>query len=245
MGPGFHIAARFSEALGQLVPKKGLPPRFVDALHHAGAVAMGIRVYHDRHYSNGDDLGHSVIQRLPERWHENEGARHIERMNPLPTGLRQLKRLAFRWSDASPKSDPECRIFWEAFREMGISDGLAVHFPGEGGAIRRISIGFGARDVDDAAIEALTLASAAILSQIELPEHAKGLAAAAIQRLPLSPRETACMALVSEGLSDKEIAHTLAISVTTVHTLVERAKRKLESKTRAQAAVRYATRNYP
>lgn len=52
----------------------------------------------------------------------------------------------------------------------------------------------------------------------------------------LTQREIACLREVAAGASDKDIARTLAIKPSTVHDHIERARRKLEARTRAQAA---------
>jgi PAS domain S-box-containing protein len=55
---------------------------------------------------------------------------------------------------------------------------------------------------------------------------------------PLSDRERQIAHLASEGLTDKEIAKSLRLSVTTVRTYWNRMRRKLNAINRAQAIVR-------
>jgi DNA-binding CsgD family transcriptional regulator len=52
---------------------------------------------------------------------------------------------------------------------------------------------------------------------------------------PLSARERDCLSFVAQGMSDADIAAKLAIAPSTAHFYVEKAKRKLGAKTRAQA----------
>ena len=52
----------------------------------------------------------------------------------------------------------------------------------------------------------------------------------------LTPREIECLALVARGLPDRRIAAALGISPATAHEHVERAKRRLEAKNRAELA---------
>lgn len=54
---------------------------------------------------------------------------------------------------------------------------------------------------------------------------------------PLSRREAECLGWVSEGKSDWDISEILGISKHTVHEHLERAKAKLQARTRTQAAV--------
>jgi DNA-binding CsgD family transcriptional regulator len=55
--------------------------------------------------------------------------------------------------------------------------------------------------------------------------------------LPVSPRERQCLALLAVGLSRKEVAGRLEISVWTVRTYLVRARAKLGASTDTQAAV--------
>jgi DNA-binding CsgD family transcriptional regulator len=52
----------------------------------------------------------------------------------------------------------------------------------------------------------------------------------------LSPREIEAIGLVVRGKSDRQIAEALGISTTTAHEHVERAKRRLDTHTRAELA---------
>jgi DNA-binding NarL/FixJ family response regulator len=55
--------------------------------------------------------------------------------------------------------------------------------------------------------------------------------------IPLTPRETQVLRLVAMGLSNKEIADSLAISIETVKEHVQNLLRKLALSDRTQAAV--------
>ena len=52
----------------------------------------------------------------------------------------------------------------------------------------------------------------------------------------LSPREQEIVALIAQGLTNKEIAHRLGVSVFTVRNQVQAIIRKLEVKNRVQVA---------
>lgn len=54
----------------------------------------------------------------------------------------------------------------------------------------------------------------------------------------LTRRERQCLTLAASGKSDWDIGHILRLSEATVHTLIERAKRRLGVSTRVQAVVR-------
>ena len=51
----------------------------------------------------------------------------------------------------------------------------------------------------------------------------------------LSARERDCLAYVAQGMNDADIAAKLQIAQSTAHFYIEKAKRKLGAKTRAQA----------
>jgi DNA-binding CsgD family transcriptional regulator len=55
------------------------------------------------------------------------------------------------------------------------------------------------------------------------------------QTAVLSPRERDCLAFVAQGFSDGEVAERLSITQSTAHFYIEKAKRKLGARTRAQA----------
>ncbi|MCP4601183.1 MAG: response regulator transcription factor, partial [Proteobacteria bacterium] len=55
--------------------------------------------------------------------------------------------------------------------------------------------------------------------------------------IPLSPRETEILRLITRGLSNKEVAYTLGISHQTVKNHMTSILRKLDVEDRTQAAV--------
>lgn len=55
-------------------------------------------------------------------------------------------------------------------------------------------------------------------------------------KVRLTQRETECLQLVAGGNTDVDIARRLGLSPSTIHFHVENAKKKLQAKTRAQAA---------
>jgi DNA-binding CsgD family transcriptional regulator len=71
-----------------------------------------------------------------------------------------------------------------------------------------------------------------------------GLLDASSVKAPLSPRELECLKWVLDGKSDTDIGKIIGISHTTVHFHVERVKKKLGVRTRAQAAAMVMTLGY-
>jgi DNA-binding CsgD family transcriptional regulator len=58
----------------------------------------------------------------------------------------------------------------------------------------------------------------------------------------LAPGELACVRLIIQGMTDAEIAASLNISAATAHWRIERAKKKLGVRTRAQLAAHAVAR---
>ena len=64
-------------------------------------------------------------------------------------------------------------------------------------------------------------------------------AEARLHSLRLTKRERDCLHLIAEGKSNGQIADELGLAVPTVATHVDRARAKLQAKTRAQAVAHY------
>jgi len=60
-----------------------------------------------------------------------------------------------------------------------------------------------------------------------------------VKTVKLSPRESEILALLAEGLSDKEIVSRLSSSFTTVRTHLTRIYGKMQARSRTEAAVIY------
>jgi len=205
---------------------------FFDALVPLGARGFGARAYAAAIASSTGDSAVSLAQVLPSSWRGSASAKFVESLDPLPKAARRLRRPAFLWSEASPRSDPQWADYWDALQEHGMSDGTTVHVFAPGGVTSRVSVGF-ERALDKRNRRVVELASYALLDRMQafspqLPSRAQ----------LLSQRECDCLALVAQGCSDNEIATRLGLAETTVHFYIEKAKRKLGAKTRAQAVAR-------
>ena len=64
-------------------------------------------------------------------------------------------------------------------------------------------------------------------------------AEARLHSLRLSKRERDCLHLIAEGKSNGQIADELGLAIPTVATHIDRARAKLQAKTRAQAVAHY------
>jgi LuxR family quorum sensing-dependent transcriptional regulator len=203
---------------------------FFDALAPFGARGFGVRAYVAAGGSDSGAPGFVYAQVLPPRWRDSASARYVEKLDPLPKAARRLARPAFLWSEASPRNDPKWADYWSALGELNLGEGTAVHFFAPNGMTSRVSVGFDRSALDISERRAIELASYALITRLQ----------ALSPMLPartsvLSPRERDCLAFVAQGFSDSEIAERLSITQSTTHFYIEKAKRKLGARTRAQA----------
>jgi len=113
----------------------------------------------------------------------------------------------------------------------GWNEGLVVPFGQVGNRVGLVSMA--GHDCN------LTAEARAYLCMIAicLQTHVRVLVATqgfAVPPIGLTDREIACLRLVAKGQSDSEIGLTLGISRTTAHEFVEKAKRRLKVKSRAE-----------
>jgi LuxR family quorum sensing-dependent transcriptional regulator len=142
----------------------------------------------------------------------------------------------FTWSErkaAGGLTRAHIRGF-EAARNFGWRGGLTVSLPRGGTRFGILSLA-GPEDDHLSADEKAALSAMSVLAY----EKLRGLAGVQDAKPPyaagLSHRELDCLKYVACGLGDGAIAEKLGISVSTTHEHVERAKRKLGTRTRAHA----------
>lgn len=169
----------------------------------------------------------------PESWQRFYfGSSLIER-DPLVENIGRYGR-PFTWSDL--RADRLLAQLGteglEAAAEAGWRDGLAVPLPRGGSRYGIVSLV--ARDIiPDEHRHEMTSLSLAFHQAIMPLARRDGFAQ---PPCGLSPREIEALKLVVAGRSDRQIAEALGIAVTTAHEHVERAKRRLTAKTRAELA---------
>jgi DNA-binding CsgD family transcriptional regulator len=203
---------------------------FYDALVAFGVRGFGARAYVAAGGSEGGAPGFVYAQILPPRWRQSASARYVEKLDPLPQAARRLGRPAFLWSEASPRNDPKWAEYWSALGEMDLGEGTAVHFFAPNGMTSRVSVGFNRDALDPSERRAIELASYALLMRLQALSPMSP-----AQTAVLSLRERDCLAFVAQGFSDGEVAERLSITQSTAHFYIEKAKRKLGARTRAQA----------
>lgn len=224
----FHVSAHAfdlieSAASAQSAAEVGR--RLFAALQRHGARAIYARSLR----SARPDDEHIYSRISPPGWEALYAERRFAEANYL---VREVRRRGepFRWSDAELRTDRE-RELAEVLKDMHFPDGVAAPVHGPGGYQGVTSIAFER------------------LSEIAPPERAAiGIAATVLhmrmrsltppERVAtprLSQRERDCLGLIAQGKTDWEIGETLCIAETTVLSHVQRARRKLGAKTRAQA----------
>ena len=170
------------------------------------------------------------IMDWPESWRKYYFSSGLIERDPLVENLGLYGR-PFTWAEL--RADRRLALLGteglDRAAEAGWRDGLAVPIP-RGGS----RYGIVARDIisdeQRAAMVPLCLAfhaAAGVLARRD---------GFALPPAGLTPREVECLALVVKGQSDREIAASLGIAVATAHEHVERAKRRLTARTRAELA---------
>lgn len=166
----------------------------------------------------------------PSRWWGSVAQRYSDGACPLAGGAAAFQR-PFLLSEYAPHHDRRYGEYWSAMAEFGVREQLAVPYFGVRNTATALSIWLERSDFSPSEITTLKLSSLIAMDRLREPEPAQ-------RNAPLSTRERDCLSYVADGFSDADIADRLTISAGTVHTHIENAKRKLDSKTRAQAVAR-------
>lgn len=170
----------------------------------------------------------------PAEWllhyQQNDYVRH----DPLPMLARVLWR-PFTWQDVIGMREitREQRELYDWLKTIGVRDALAVpiHYPG-GDFGLCVSV---ADHLIDTSFERSTMHMASLFAHQRCCDLGAQHDASTVPTA-LTMRELDCLRWVLKGKSDTDIGEILGISHTTVHFHVERAKKKLDVRTRAQAA---------
>lgn len=170
----------------------------------------------------------------PEEWLLTYQKKDYVRHDPLPMMARVLWR-PFTWEEVRHSREQTAGQIelYEWIKTIGLLDALAVpiHYPG-GDFGLCVSV---ADHLIEASFERTTIHIASLYAHQRCCELG-GQSDASTVPTALTMRELDCLRWVLKGKSDTDIGEILGISHTTVHFHVERTKRKLGVKTRAQAA---------
>jgi DNA-binding CsgD family transcriptional regulator len=178
----------------------------------------------------------------PAEWLHEYQTNDYVRVDLVPAVAR-LTTTPFTWRELlrSRTETPKQVAFHKRIRELGLADGFAVpiHHPnGDMG----LCVSVTTHPIEDQEERmALHLAS---LHAYERCRELGGETVPGTLKNNLSPREVECLKWVVGGKSDTDIGSILGISHTTVHYHIERAKKKLGVRTRAQASAVAMTLGY-
>jgi LuxR family transcriptional regulator, quorum-sensing system regulator BjaR1 len=212
---------------------------FYDAL-----VPLGATYCQTRHYRRPDTALTSkshfaaggVIARIArDGWAGSPAFNYIcFDQNPILGAIRE-GRTQYRFCDFAPHEDKRFGTYWEAMSEAGIRDAICATSYGAGRAIASLHLGFDRRAFAPEESRAISLAGLILtehLMRVSLP--------LAPDSIDLTRRERDCLAFVSEGKGDLDIATIMNISPATVRFHVDNARTKLGANNRPQAVARLA-----
>jgi len=202
-----------------------------DTLEPYGLKAIFARA-HDLWDSTAEP--HIYARISPAGWEDAYAREQLGRINPINRAARTRAR-TFVWSDIY-QGDSAALKMWGMLSDFGCHDGIAVPCHGTDGHVGVVSLAF-ERLGDLAPAERRGIEYAALMAHQRLRELNPPTRHQPLKTL--TPRERDCLGFVAAGKTDWEISVILSISQATVHSHVENAKRKLESRSRAQAVARF------
>jgi DNA-binding CsgD family transcriptional regulator len=223
-------AAAFIDKLPDLQSAAEVGRALMSAIGPSGYIASAAGLAQDTPHGRNWSFFYNT---WPKEWLREYQERDYVRHDPAPT-LARLASEPFTWLDVAgergrSKGESE---FLDWFRRLGIADGFIVPIHLPGGDLG-LCVSIANRPIVEPS-ERLALHVASLYAHARCREWGPALDASS-GRFPLSPREIECLRWVLRGKSDRDIAGILDISHTTVKFHVERVKKKLDVKTRAQA----------
>ncbi|MER9793664.1 LuxR family transcriptional regulator [Mesorhizobium sp. M0213] len=178
----------------------------------------------------------AVMLNYPDAWQERYIEMGYDKIDPIIKTSRK-RAGGFRWSEVyndTSTTEDERRVFDEA-ATFGIRSGISIPLHGPDGSFAIMSFAqswdreFQTRTMTYLQLAAfhfhVRVANFASLSGSEEPPH-------------LSPREKECILWTARGKSSWEIGKILGISVNTVNFHLKKAKQKLDTSSRALAAIK-------
>ena len=146
--------------------------------------------------------------------------------------------LGFQWADLERVIDmnDRRRETIALYNMHGLEDGYTVPFciPNE----PRGFCSFGFADAEQLSFEQMGIMQMAAPTLFEVARRVQGLWKERRVPLGLSQRQTECVTLVAQGLSNAQIAYSLGISIDTVHAHLEVAKKRYGAKKRVDLVVK-------
>jgi DNA-binding CsgD family transcriptional regulator len=172
----------------------------------------------------------------PEFWARREEVAQADVMFPLTVATRRMRR-PFRWTEMGPDYFDLAtqKKHWQLCYSLASteSDGVVVPRFHQGWLVAAICIGFKYWRWDKATEDTLIAAASAFVNRFSREPEFKS----------LSRRESECLLMVADGLSDAQIAAALQLSAKTVKDYVESARAKLSASNRVEAVARHLVAN--
>ncbi|MEM0984816.1 MAG: LuxR family transcriptional regulator [Pseudomonadota bacterium] len=208
----------------------------VDFFRRAGFERMS---YHHFPPGGAIDQYYAVVINtygFPDAWVAEYIKRRYHNNDPIIRLAGELQH-AFLWSECKNlgKLSPAEEHYLDRLAHSEIGDGYAVPVDGPHGRRAYIGLGFGDQPtITDPGFVAQLQAASYLghcryceLLEAQLPQHQK-----------LSPREVQALGLMSQGMSNAEIAAEMNVSANTAGTLVQRIFQKLDVHDRVSAVMR-------
>jgi DNA-binding CsgD family transcriptional regulator len=233
MSPAFQAALAFLQTCQNAETVEALDQAFAEVLAQFGFDTFG---FVELHVPGRPIAPRLRFGRTDREWDLEYWRRRLHRIDPVVPYLFTAVR-PFSWSDIEDwQATPERRRLFGEARDAGAGEGLIIPIHGAIGETHLVKLTTPETRVDPAVRPTLHA-----IAQVYAAQGRALLEAGPEPRHPppppLTEREIDCLSLVAAGKSDWDIGAILGISPNTVHTLVERAKRRLGVKTRAQAAL--------
>ena len=201
--------------------------RELEALFVAAATSVGVAGFAIGHLQGGDRPTTLFLSTWPRRLLELYAINAFMVDDPVVRGA-VVTSDPFEWPDPDLGSSYGNRVL-DTFHRFGFASGLAVPVHGPKDARGVVALLARRRPFPMAGRVALIeLARSCYLVARRLHDRSAG-------KTKLSPRERQALSLVAKGFDDGSIATALGVTRTSAHAYVERAKRRVGAKTRAQA----------
>jgi DNA-binding CsgD family transcriptional regulator len=219
----------FCDRVAECQTRDNIGQAFLAAVSKEGYAASACRVV-----SGDARTSRALFRHWPDDWASVSDAKSFgTRSFVLQAACRRMA--PFSWLDVLQNQDlrsAESEV-WETAREFGWTNGFVVPIHGPHGYLAVVTMGSREHDLD------LSVERRAHLQMIAVLAHERcrtlGDPSAADVRDLLSARELECLRWVAAGKTDWEIGVILNLSASTVRFHVDRARIKLDARTRPQA----------